>query len=338
LKLAGENSRLSGVLRILFQRVWVWFLAGFIILQVPLALGIRHWQEGLSNEIRNPGHRRGWYEFVRATPAARPGEEVILLLSNSQGYGFEVPDRQIYANWLQTNLRVQERNARVVNWSVPGPTYFDFLVLAAAARDLKAVHILFVLTPGPLCEPTHPSLEGHHWTSDVHYLLHDRTLRQRLAADGLSHRLSAGIWADIHLGAMWPVWRWRAWIPSHLAQTQALRPLFPMEKDSAWIAPPTYYGRQRKPPLAPLNEAAARRLLDLLREASPGLIVVDMPLAESWRGPDPAQHQLRGITRELSIPHLNLEASIAEPHFITATHLGAQGHLEMARLLTGAIP
>jgi hypothetical protein len=325
-------------MRILFQSVWVWMVAGFIVLQWPLLMRIQDWQSGLSNEIRNPGHRRGWYEYVRAIPSARTGEEVILVLSNSQGYGFEIPARNTYANWLQSNLRIQERNARVVNWSVPGASYFDFLVLAGAARDLKADHILFVLTPAPLCEPTHSSLEGRHWTSDLHYLLNDPSLRDRLSPDQLSNRLSPGIWADIRLGAIWPVWRWRAWVPAYLAQTKALRPLFPMEKDSTWFAPPTFYGHQPKPPSAPLNEPAARRLLTLLREASPNLMVVNMPLAEKWRGANPARDQLEKITKELSIRHLDLEASLEEEHFITATHLNALGHLEMARLLTGAIP
>jgi len=325
-------------MRILFQSVWVWMVAGFIVLQWPLLMGIQHWQAGLSNEIRNPGHRRGWYEYVRATPAKRPGEELILVLSNSQGYGFEIPARHIYANWLQSNLRIQERNARVVNWSVPGAAYFDFLVLSAAARELKADHILFVLTPGPLCEPTRPSLEGRHWTSDVHYLLNDRTLRDRLAPDRLSDRLSSGIWAEIRLGTAWPVWRWRAWIPAHLAQSDALRPLFPMEKDSTWIAHRTAFGRQPKPPPARLNEPAARRMLTLLREASPGLMIVNMPVAENWRGENRARDQLEKLARELSIRHLDLESSIDERHFITATHLNAKGHLEMARLLAEAIP
>jgi hypothetical protein len=333
------------------RSVWFWVLAGFVLTTLGFEVARRAWCRDLPNHLRNPGFRRGWYEYVGATPPRAPNEKVILLLSNSQGYGREVAEHETVAGRLQALLATESRTTRVVNWSLPGGQYFDFAVLAAAAQDLRPDMIILLAPSALFCSPDVPRAGTETWTTDVHQLLTRTAIRRRMQPADLSPRLSVSLWGDIILGRAWPPWRWRRRPVAWLATMPALRPLLPNEHDTTWIFPRPP-GRTRGAPRAPskrtflapdrtlvLAPAPAQRLLDQLQRAAPRVLLVDQPRVASWHTqPDPAWPALEELARARGIECLRLRDLVPDEEFVSATHLSAEGHDRLARRLLETRP
>lgn len=84
---------------------------------------------------RNPHLRRDWTAFTAPKPG--PKEEYrVILISNSQGFLRERSEGELtYAGRLETALRAggYGEGAEVLNWSVPGASAQELIVLAARA-------------------------------------------------------------------------------------------------------------------------------------------------------------------------------------------------------------
>ena len=84
------------------KSVWLWTV--LIILAGCLLLN-QAWDAWLAQQVeqdRNPCRLHGWREFIARTEPRRENESLILLLSNSQGYGREVDSSLTYAQQLQS--------------------------------------------------------------------------------------------------------------------------------------------------------------------------------------------------------------------------------------------
>lgn len=321
---------------------WASFLGGLFLAAWLLHLLAQPWLDSLPDQPRNPGFRRGWLEYIKATPPKSPQEKLILLISHSQGYGREVGPSDIYSVQWENHLRANAtgKQVRVVNWSLPGGTYFDFLIVSAAARDIHPDQIVIVTHAGTFSEGDRDRRGRETWASDAHYLLQDPGFRRRLEPIDLDPRMDLDLSTELFLARMWPAWRWRSWPAARLAQTPFIGTLFPREKSSTWFPPEFEFRRRPHIARSPdLNPSATRRIITQWLAATPDILLVESPTTASWRpATNPAWDELERIGKGSGISFLRPSDEFQEDDFITNTHFNASGHAKMARILAEATP
>jgi hypothetical protein len=102
---------------------------------------------GCVETARNPYRFRGWPEFVGAN-SVPPGTGRVVLLTNSQGYAGELPERKIYPCLLEGLLNQSPpagfERWEVLNWSSDGITAAELSLLAAYLQDLRPQAVVAV--------------------------------------------------------------------------------------------------------------------------------------------------------------------------------------------------
>ncbi|MCO5044825.1 MAG: hypothetical protein J5I99_08765 [Verrucomicrobia bacterium] len=87
---------------------------------------------------RNPYRFRGWPEYIRLDPAPT-GTARIILISNSQAYAGEIPERRIYPDKLERALTAKHiggyERIEVLNWSFDGVTSIELMLMAARLHN-----------------------------------------------------------------------------------------------------------------------------------------------------------------------------------------------------------
>ena len=122
-----------------------WLSAGLLFLLLLLAEGAaRLWGPAMpscATQRRNPYRFRGWPEYAEAARELTVSNRVVVVLSNCQGYGAELPASAGYPAVLQRMLAAEEPDAarpwRVVNWSLDGATSIEYVLLAALLRTMN---------------------------------------------------------------------------------------------------------------------------------------------------------------------------------------------------------
>jgi hypothetical protein len=321
------------------------FLAGVLLVTLLTAAAFELWYRWFDGARRNPHFRRAWVEHVLRTPPARPGEQVILLISHSQGWGREVTDAQTYASLLETELRARTAGStiRVVNWSVPAGRASEFIVLAAAAHLVRPTHLLLVASPIQFRDTL--SGDGREdetsavWASDAYYLLGYGAVRRLVSPDfrqrfvGFSDRL------DILLGRAWPGWRVRG-LPAHvITRWDRLKPFAKNDLEPTWFPPREHHRIIRDPlPPARLDGPLVNDFLRLASAAAPRATWITTPVHSRWRAQeDPSLPALQDACRRHGVDFRNATAAIPDPAFFTASHFDPEGHRLMARYLAEMI-
>ena len=115
----------------------------FLLLLVLAEIAARIWGPALPScaaDRRNAYRFRGWPAYVAGIRDFGASNHVVVVLSNCQGYGAEVPGRVGYPAVLQNLLaeRAWQGDAdwKVVNWSLDGATSIEYTILAAYLRTL----------------------------------------------------------------------------------------------------------------------------------------------------------------------------------------------------------
>ncbi len=321
----------------------LWLGAGFALATALLhGAADRVWLHALPEAQRNPGFRRGWFEFITAdirsqSPATGPR---VVVISNSQGYGRELPPEALWPAQLEVALREAHPGAHVINWSAPAGQYFDLLLLAAAARDLRPDVLLAVIPSSAFDHEDGDLKTTRTWATDLHYLLQDAGLRARLDPADLTPRLGVRRRIDLLLSRLWAPWRWRAWPTACLARHPRLALWFPGVHGTSWYGVASQY-RRDPPPLReqPFDPAALNRFYDQLAAAAPRVIVVDQPRVATWSDlPDPAWTVMAQTARDRGFEAFSLRAAVPDHAFITATHLDREGHRMVAAHLREVLP
>lgn len=125
-------------------------IAGGLVLLLLLAEGAaRLWGPAVpscAEARRNPYRFRGWPEYVAGTDELTVSNRVVVVISNCQGYGAEVPGRNGFPAVLQRKLNARPPDGgppwRVVNWSLDGATSIEYGVLAARLHASKPAAII----------------------------------------------------------------------------------------------------------------------------------------------------------------------------------------------------
>ena len=292
------------------------------------------------NPSRSPFARLGWHEYVADTPPRREGERLVLLISNSQGHGSELPADRIYAHLLNGKFRSSGHPVRVVNWSVPGVRYHDFLVLASLARRVDPSHIIVVSTPGMFVYQEPFSDARGSWGSDLYTWLAERRLRADMPDEDRQVMTDFGLEVDIAMSRLWPAWRARH-IPSmyggelrRVRRYQALQ-----EGGAAGVHRDPKAFREPPPDLPGLPRRRAEVFLDLVAAGGAPVTFVRMPLHPVWRDHDAqAWTALEALCRDHRVATRDLSSAVPGDGFLTPSHLNADGHRIFAGRMMEFLP
>lgn len=319
--------------------VW-WWLAGGLLASAAVFHGLYlGWTGSLGSAPRNPHYSRGWPEYIAATPAKREGEFLVVLISNSQGYGMELPFEKNYASRLQGLLRHRGSPVRVVNWSIPGARYEDFLLASASAAGLRPDQIIVVLPTTVLGGKGRARGTGWKGSSDLYRRWSDAGFRGRVPeavwTASITPRMKPGLW----LGSVYPAWCWRGAPVGWLARHRLLADLLPEEREWVWQRPRAELERRgtTSPAAVGMNPAAAVTLLEVLQRSCPQVLAVQMPFRSDWRvDPDRAWAPFAALARKRGVETLALRGALPDAFFISHSHLTSGGHRQMAQILAGS--
>jgi len=287
---------------------------------------------------RNPAFRRNWPAWIAAAEPKRAGETLVVLLGNSQGFGREVAERDVYAARLGPLVAERSgRPARVVNWAVPGGGALEYVIAAAAAHRLRPDVVLLVSGPGNFKRATwkEPASLGRTG-SDLRFALADASIVERLPARFRDRFVHANDRVDAWLAGTIPLWRYRDLPRSWLLTAFPLLAAF--EKDRGQDRWYFDHGEaeRRIEPWKPWPASPALRdvVVDALAAHDGRAIVVRMPVHSTLQGHHPAwlPRLARRATR-LGVESVDLRHALPDDVFQTASHLDARGHARLAAML-----
>jgi hypothetical protein len=288
---------------------------------------------------RNPFYCSAWAEYVNATAPKQPGEYLVLVLANSQAYAPELNAEDAYPQKLAMQIRRPDLRTRVVNWSVPGAQYFDFLILMHAAQRLAADRVIWSATAAAYDDTAVPLPGRQRWASDLHLLLADPVLRARIPHDDWAPRLTPDVQRAVSLARWFPAWHWREWPASRITGPDWLVELLFRRAAWNWALTPPTKEPPRPFPIHKFNEVAAGRLLQALQGAAPhasDVLVINMPMRTNARlRSDPGWEAMAKQAGALGMRTLDLSAAIADSQFFSRAHLDARGHRALARIIAG---
>ena len=299
------------------------------------------WWRSIDQGGRNPLFRRAWREHVRGAEPRRDGDELIVLITNSQGYGREVAEARAYPALLEGLLNERSpRPVRLVDWSLPGGSAPEFTLLCAAAHRLRPDVVLVASSPAnfnaSLLEPQTGGLVQQPWSSDTPHLLAFADVRRRVSPEFLERYFSPLERADLRLSAVFRPWRYRRLPSAWLSRFEALRPFESHPGIETWFFGPIEHPaeilniRLR----APVSWTLADEVVRALAEPSFRPLFVVIP-RHSVQGelPDEFRDGMRTRFESIGGGFLDLSRALPDERFQTATHLTAAGHRELARLL-----
>ena len=330
----------------------------FLLLLVLAEIAARIWGPALPTcaaERRNPYRFRGWPAYVAGVRDFGASNHVVVVLSNCQGYGAEVPGRVGFPAVLQNLLAERawqgDANWKVVNWSLDGATSIEYTILAAYLRtlhpdavvaslafaDFRAEHfregwryprsdVPCLATRWPVLRQLPWTYLRRHWKPEdaLAAWAFDRLALLRLAEYGWS-------WLDGHLpGAHFtlyaPAINYRPWrIAGEDRWLPGIRPVgVPRDRDLDLA----YDERST----AMVDELAA-----VLAGGGAQVLVVAQPFRDRHEFATRFAQDLEASATRNGVPFCNLQTAIPPEEFLTSNHMNRRGHRRMAEALADAL-
>ncbi|MBU0731016.1 MAG: hypothetical protein KKE17_05265 [Proteobacteria bacterium] len=336
-------------------RAALFFLALFLVFfSLASEVAFNHYRLSKHSK-RNPFFRKAWVEHVYRVSPKHPDEKLIIILSNSQGYGREFPDDKTYPVLLEKKLREKTgSDVRVLNWSVPGLAAPEFVILAAAAHRLNPD--IFVVVAGKRAFSSGHYLldqetqERQPWATDSHYLLNHNDVKRYVPKSFIDHFFHPGDTMELFIAKLLAPWRYKDLPAAYLDRYSITMPFFPKHPAADW-----FLDMQNKIPLAERintsrnkrkrsvstsNKPVSEELLDQFIQATDTIrtkkIFIAMP--ERARRPGQTQQPIHGLIRQPfekgGYEIINMSGAIPPEHFISQSHLHQQGHEIMAEKLS----
>ncbi len=301
-----------------------------------------------AEERRNPYRFRGWPEYVEGARGMIADHRTVVLLTNCQGYGAELPGRMGYPAALQDALAERkllgDTNWRVVNWALDGATSIEYTILAAyletlrpaavivslAFADFRAEHfnegwryarsdVSRLATRPPVFRHLPPSfLRRHGKVEDgLDAWMFDRCALLRAKEYGWS-------WLDghlpgIHYALYAPAINYRPWrIEGELAWLPEIRPIgVPRDQDLDLL----YDERST----AMVDELAAT-----LAAGNAPVVLAAQPFRDGHVHAETFAKDLEASAARHGLPFWNLQHAIPREEFLTSNHFDRRGHRRMA--------
>ena len=326
------------------RTIW-WWTGLFILGGVVLSNGLwRFWYNQLPPSPRNHAFHFVWQDYINNTPVREEDETLIFIVTNSQGYGWEVEPDEIYASHLAATRKERGEKVRVVNVSIPGARFHDIMVATAAARTVDATHLLMILSPRTVAESAPPKRAINTWTSQIYYMLNQPEISRVIPPEVRKEMTDIPMRISMVIGNVWPAWRNRSLTSALLAEYDLLKPFFEIRNTAFWFRIPTLRfnnpRRQRLPRVTPvIDPQRATALLDLAAASAPHVYWINMPIrinehikAETAWGELVERCESRGIAT------VDMLDAIPADAFYSQTHFNAEGHRLFAGKLDEVLP
>jgi hypothetical protein len=301
--------------------------------------------------MRNHHFARGWLDHAGRARPSGTNETLVILIGNSQGFGSEVSDTQTYAQLLQTHVTRQWGQTRVLNWSLPGATGQEFVILAAQAQRLNPDVLVLVTGPGnfdaSLGEFDTRRKKPAPWWTDVYRLLGDPKVRDRLPRSFLSQYFSPADYLDIGLCRLSRLWSHRHVPVSWFARFRTFQRFEPSWQREAILYPARMTGFPlRAAKTAPVENdvhQVSRTLLNHYFEVADKVAgrryFLVMPIhSQRRREISESISELRRSADRANHEFMNFSAAVPDELFMDMTHLDKQGHATFARSIAARLP
>ncbi|HMP89957.1 MAG TPA: hypothetical protein PJ991_07140 [Kiritimatiellia bacterium] len=302
------------------------------------------WYAQLPPSPRNHAFHFVWEEYLDGTKPRRENETLLVIVSNSQGFGWEVQPREIYPHVLETIRRENAESFRVVNWSIPGARFHDILIAIAAARKIDPTHLAVITSPRTVSKTPPPRKAINTWTSQLFYKLRDKVVREQIPKEIISDMTDVPMKTQMIIGEAWPAWRNRSLPSALIAEYKPLAPFFEIRGAALWFRFPELRHnnprRRREPRTNPIvDERKARHLIEIAANAAPHVFWINMPVRSTWRfEEETAWNDLTELIKQTNIHAINMADALPDEAFISQAHFGREGHRMFAEKLHEALP
>jgi hypothetical protein len=317
----------------------------FVVIGIFASNLARHiWYTHLPPNPRNHFMHYAWDYYMEGTEPRRPGESLLVVVANSQGYGWEVKAGETYAAVAEQRLRERIGNVRIVNWSIPGARYHDIMIAVAEARRLNPTCLIISLSPHSVHQAVPADNRLKTWVTHLYHRLNDPAIRSAIPEpirSGMTDwRMDAGRWG----GRLWPMWRLRSFPSAILANQPALRPFFEQGHAGVWVRFPD----ARTQPVGPWDDQPwhpvvdvqrAEALLALAADVAPLAIWINMPFRSDLQ---PAVRTGWSTLASLCITNgvvpIDWSEAFPDALFLSSAHFVQEGHRRYAEKLESLFP
>lgn len=341
------------------MRSVIWAIFFFLLITAIFGVCTEKWKNQHNSEKRNIFFRRGWVEHVLSADKLKRPEKLIVIISNSQGYGREVFDQETYPALLEKYLiQQQKEDVRVLNWSIPGAKVPEFTILAAAAKRLAPDILIFIDSPAnffieEVALDKKKDLQKN-FISDCRLLLWFSDIRKAIPSAFLSHFFSPVDYLDIFFAHIFTPWRYRDIFISGLMQSQEFRPFDKSGKSEKWFfqAADPQQGSATQLRTASTKAQISTQpisissifleLLSYFLDTTQGMTsdkyFVFMPLHSSIQKKNSLllnEFTTRSTVKGFKV--VDLSNRIPDEQYLTLTHFNEAGHVTMAHLLVNLL-
>ena len=330
----------------------------FLLLLVLAEVAARLWGPALPScaaERRNPYRFRGWPVYVAGVRDFGATNRVVVVLSNCQGYGAELPGRVGFPAVLQNILAERawqgDANWKVVNWSLDGATSIEYTILAAYLRTLHPDAVIASLAFADFRAENYR--EGWRYArSDVPCLATRGSVLRQLPWSYLRRHWKAedalAAWAFDRLALMRAAEYGWSWLEGHLpgvhftlyAPAINYRP-WRIEGEQPWLPGirPVGVPRDQDLNLAYDERSAAMidELVSVLAAGHAPVLIVAQPFRDKHESATRFAQDLETAATQHGLPFCNLQTAIPAEEFLTSNHMNRRGHRRMAEALADAL-
>ena len=317
----------------------------FIALGILLShLAWSTWYDRLPPSPRNHFFHFAWEDYIALTEPRRPGEVLLVVVANSQGYGWEVESEAIYTRIAERLFTERGLPVRVVNWSIPGARYNDVIVALTEARRLNPTLLIMSLSPHTVTDPGKNTDRLSEWSTHLYHRLNDPSIRAALPPDVMADMTDWRMDVERWFGRVWPMWRNRSLPSALLAEQPVLRPYFERGHAGIWFRFPEWRTRTAMPreenqghPVVDIPRAEV--LLDVAVAAAPSVVWINMPFRRDQQmAVQAGWAALVPLCEARDVVPLDWSAAIPDEGFVTGAHLNRDGHRLFAEKLIGWLP
>lgn len=325
----GSRSRLVG-------GRGVFLFVAFLLVCSELLMGVMPVQKGVFSsysEPRNPLFLRGWVEYTAVPKQEQKGFRVIII-SNSQGFLRECTEGELcYSQQLEGLLRTNGYglDADVLNWSVPGGTCLEEILLAARSVEHQP-DVVILASYNNDFSPDWEQESLDSMRSDIQSLAYLPAVRQHLPQQLLSSMGAFNIREWLRANSRLMEWNHRFvgpdrfWSVRQMPQSQMIGTEYLAIKEG-------------------VSPTLVRYFLEAVHggESKPQVFMVAMPLnPKRCRGFQNTK-LFAGVAATVSKSWPNVEVLdatrlVSGHNFYSARHMQAEGHEKFAKYLFAHLP
>ena len=334
---------------------WVRSACWLFLILLFLAEGVaRLWGPAMpscAGDRRNAYRFRGWPEYVEGIRELMVAHRTVVVLSNCQGYGAELPGKAGYPAVLQNAVAERallgDPNWRVVNWSLDGATSIEYVMLAAYLRTLKPDVVIASMAFADF--RAEHFREGYRYSrSDVARLATRPAVLQNLPRSFLRRHLKVedalALWAFDHLALLRAAEYVWSWLDGHMpgchyalyAPAINYRP-WRIAGEQPWLPEIRPIGVPRDQDLDLAYDERSATMVDelaaVLAAGNAPVVLVAQPFRDPHASADRFAADLAKSAVQHGLPFWNLQAAIPADEFLTSNHMNRHGHRALAEEL-----